>query len=74
MFIKAILLLTYAAPHPQRDCNRPPDTTAEFVTNKKFFSRQLKKYLIDKPFYSLEEFMDSWQTHDGGSICQFLII
>ena len=39
--------------------NRLSDAIAELVTNKKFFSQQLKKYLIDKPFYSLGEFMDS---------------
>ena len=38
--------------------NRLLDAIAELVTNKKFFSQQLKKYLIDKTFYSMEEFMD----------------
>ena len=52
--------------------NTLPDAIAELVANKKFFSRQLKKYLIDKSFYSLEEFMDSWQTHDGRSTCELL--
>ena len=54
--------------------NRLLDAIAEFVTNKKFFHDNWKKYLIDKPFYSLEECMDSWKTHDGGSMCEFLII
>ena len=54
--------------------NRLPDAIAELLTNKEFFPRRLKKYLIDKPFYSLEEFMDSWQTHDGGSMCELFTI
>jgi hypothetical protein len=35
--------------------NRLPGVIAELVTNKKFFIRQLKKYLIDNPVYSLEK-------------------
>jgi hypothetical protein len=42
-----------------------PDVTAELVSNKKCFLLQLKKYLIDKAFYSLEEYLEYLiQTHD----------
>ena len=34
--------------------NKLPDDLAELVLNKKCFPIQLKKYLTEKPFYSLE--------------------
>ena len=35
--------------------NKLPDDLAKLVLNKKFFLLQLKKYLTDKPFYSVED-------------------
>jgi len=38
--------------------NKLPDDLAELVLNKKLFLLQLKKkYLTDKPFYSIEEYL-----------------
>jgi len=34
------------------------DDLAKLITNKKQFLQQLKKYLIDKPFYTMEEFFE----------------
>jgi hypothetical protein len=39
--------------------NKLPDDLAELVLNKKRFLSQLKKYLTDKPFYSLEEYLNA---------------
>jgi hypothetical protein len=39
--------------------NKIPDELAELVSNKKRFLLQLKKYLTDKPFYSLEEYLNA---------------
>jgi hypothetical protein len=39
--------------------NKLPDDIAELVSNKKRFLSQLKKYLTDKPFYSLEEYLNA---------------
>ena len=39
--------------------NKLPGDNAELVLNKKRFLSQLKKYLIDKPFYSLDEYLNS---------------
>jgi len=39
--------------------NKLPDHLAELVSNKKCFLLQLKKYLTDKPFYSLEEYLNA---------------
>jgi len=39
--------------------NKLPDDFAELVSNKKCFLLQLKKYVTDKPFYSLEEYMNA---------------
>ena len=39
--------------------NKPPGNIAELVLNKKRSLSQLKKYLIDKPFYSLDEYLNS---------------
>jgi len=36
-----------------------PDDLAELVLNKKRFLIQLKKYLTEKPFYSLEEYLNA---------------
>jgi hypothetical protein len=38
--------------------NKLPDDLAELVLNKKCFLSQLKLYLTDKPFYSLEEYLN----------------
>ena len=37
-----------------------PDDLAELVSNKKHFLLQLKKYLANKPFYSLEEYLNAY--------------
>jgi len=39
--------------------NKLPDDLAELVSNKKCFLLQLKKYLTDNPFYSVEEFFNA---------------
>jgi len=39
--------------------NKLPDDLAELVSNRKGFLLQLKKYLTDKPFYSVEEFLNA---------------
>jgi len=39
--------------------NKLPDDLAKLVSNKKRFLLQLKKYLTDKPFYSLEEYLNA---------------
>jgi len=36
-----------------------PDDLAELVLNKKCFLLQLKKYLTDKPFYSVAEYLNA---------------
>jgi hypothetical protein len=38
--------------------NKLPDDLAELVPNRKCFLLQLKKYLTDKPFYSVEEYVE----------------
>jgi hypothetical protein len=38
--------------------NKLPDDLAELVSNKRIVL-QLKKYLTDKPFYSLEEYLNA---------------
>ena len=38
--------------------NRLPGVIAELVTKKNPFIRQLKKYLLDNPVYSLEELFE----------------
>jgi hypothetical protein len=38
--------------------NKLPDDLAELVSNEKCFLFQLKKYLTDKPFYSVEEYFE----------------
>jgi hypothetical protein len=38
--------------------NKLPDDLAKIVSNKQFLL-QLKKYLADKPFYSLEEYLNA---------------
>jgi hypothetical protein len=42
-----------------RTYNKLPDDLALQVTNKKQFLLQLKKYLIDRPYYTLHEFMSA---------------
>jgi hypothetical protein len=37
--------------------NKLPDDLVVLVPNKKCFLLQLKKYLTDKPFYSVEEYL-----------------
>jgi hypothetical protein len=39
--------------------NKLPDDLAELVSYKKRFLSQLKKYLADTPFYSLEEYVNA---------------
>jgi hypothetical protein len=39
--------------------DRLPDHLAELVLNKKRFLSQLKKYLTDKSFHSLEEYLNA---------------
>jgi hypothetical protein len=39
--------------------NKLPDDLAELLLNKKCFLLQLKKYLTDNPFYSVEEFLNA---------------
>jgi hypothetical protein len=39
--------------------NKLPDDLAEIVSNKKCFLLQLKIYLTDKPFYSVEEYLNA---------------
>ena len=38
--------------------NKLPDALAKLILNKKQFLKQLKKYLTDKSFYTLEEFLE----------------
>jgi hypothetical protein len=38
--------------------NELPEELAKLILNKKQFLKQLKKYLIDKPLYTLEEFFE----------------
>jgi hypothetical protein len=38
-----------------------PDNLAYLITKKKQFLQELKKYLITKPYYSLEEFLNTEQ-------------
>jgi len=38
--------------------NNLADDLAELVSNNKCFLLQLKKYLTDKPFYSVEEYFE----------------
>jgi hypothetical protein len=38
--------------------NKLPDDLAKIISNKKQFLKQLKKYLIDKPFCTMEEFFE----------------
>jgi hypothetical protein len=50
--------------------NKLPDDLAELVSNKKNFLLQLKNYLSDKTFYSVEEYfkciLDLWQEAQCG--------
>jgi len=39
--------------------NNLPDDLARLVSSRKHFLIQLKKYLIDNPFYSVEEFIQA---------------
>jgi hypothetical protein len=52
--------------------NKLPDDLAELVSNKKCFLLELKKYLTDKPFYSVEEYfeciIDLWREAQGGNV------
>jgi hypothetical protein len=43
-----------------------PDNLTKLVSNKKCFLQELKnKYLIAKPFYSVEEYLNALHTYDG---------
>jgi hypothetical protein len=48
-------LCVYMRAHVRDICNKLPDDLAALVSNKKCFLLQLKKYLTDKSFYSVEE-------------------
>jgi len=39
--------------------NNLPDDLARLVSSRKHFLIQLKKYLTDNPFYSVEEFIQA---------------
>ena len=39
--------------------NKLPNTLAELVSSKASFIKQLKRHLIDNPFYSLDEYLES---------------
>ena len=39
--------------------NKLPDALISRLTNKKQFSSKLKDYLVDRPYYTLQEFMDA---------------
>jgi hypothetical protein len=39
--------------------NKLPDDRAKLVSNKKCFLLRLKKYLTDKPFYFVEEYLNA---------------
>ena len=41
--------------------NKLPDDLAYLITKKKQFLLELKKYLVTKPYYSLEEFLNTEQ-------------
>ena len=41
--------------------NKLPDDLAYLITKKRPFLLELKKYLITKPYYSLEEFLNTEQ-------------
>jgi hypothetical protein len=41
--------------------NKLPDDLAYLITKKKLFLLELKKYIITKPYYSLEEFLNKEQ-------------
>ena len=51
---------------PYNNCvniyNKLPDDLAKLIKNKKSFLDQLKVYLTDKPFYTLDEFFEQWQS------------
>jgi hypothetical protein len=44
--------------------NKLPDDLAYLITKKKQFLLELKKHLITKPYYSLEEFLNTEQIWD----------
>jgi len=44
--------------------NKQTNMIAELVSDKKCFLLQLKKYLTDKPIYSVEEYLNAQQTCD----------
>ena len=39
--------------------NKLPDDLANIILNKKQFLSQLKGYLLDRPFYTMEEFLNT---------------
>jgi hypothetical protein len=39
--------------------NKLPDALVSRLTNKKQFLSKLKDYLVDRPYYTLQEFMDA---------------
>jgi hypothetical protein len=45
--------------------NKLPDDLAELVSTNKCLLLQLKKYITAKPFYSVEEYLNTQSTYDG---------
>ena len=43
-----------------------PDTLVSLLTNKKQFLSKLKDYRVDRPFYTLQEFMDASRREECG--------
>ena len=39
--------------------NKVPDAFVSQLTNKKQFLSKLKEYLVDRPYYTLQEFMNA---------------
>jgi len=58
--------------------NNLADDLAELVSNNKCFLLQLKKYLTDKPFYSVEEYfeciIDLWLEAKYDNFCISVIL
>jgi hypothetical protein len=62
---KPIVKLKIYQRNPYNSCiniyNKLPDDPAYLITEKKPFLLELKKHLITKPYYSLEEFLNTEQ-------------
>jgi hypothetical protein len=59
---KPLTRLKITQQSPYNNCvnvyNKLPNDLAKLITNKKSFLDRLRVYLIDKPFYTLEEFLE----------------